>query len=432
MAQNFNPNSNFSTTNPPTNGGNPQPDPNNPYGNQQFDPNYGYNPASTNGQQFAQTPPVYDPNNYGSAAPAYDPNAAYDPGYNDINNANFGVQPTPAQNFENNLNTNNPNLAADPYSSQGFSTDTGAYYGPQQQSPDAYNNASYSTSPGPDPAFYNQQTVNDPNYGYEGTNTFIEKKSGNKLLMWVVIFAIIALMAVSGILFFLSRNRSTPATDTANTTSSSSSSSTSTSSASVSSAATSSATDNSQTPAQLAKIRNSTSIPATWLSQKFSNNGVDATGVCINQNICGDSADPDDDGLTNIDEYNYDTDPQNDDTDADGISDGNEIFIYLTSPRLKDSDRDGVADFAELVACNDPIKMTTSKTEKARLDSFAQNTELKPLKATTIKTFNANGATKEDLTKGYIAAACQNPTSSTPAPDPGSQSSSTSGPAISL
>lgn len=431
MAQNFDPNANYTNTNPQANGGSIQPDPNNPYGNQAVDANYGYSPAPTNNPAFAQNTPVYDPNAYAPAPqqPVYDPNNAYNPGYNDINNANYGVQPTPAQNFETNLASQNGAFATDTYNTQTISPEATQYYGPQQPVQQPYNDASYSTNLAADP--YAQQSVNNPNYGYEAPNTFVEKKSGNKFLMWVVIFAIIALLVVSGVLFFLSRNRATPAADT-NAVASSSSSSSSDSSSTSSQSSSSSNSDNSQTPAQLAKIRNSTSIPATWLSQKFSNNGVDATGVCTNQNICGDSADPDNDGLSNLDEYNYDTDPQNDDTDTDGISDGNEIYIYYTSPRLKDSDRDGVADFAELVACNDPIKMSTAKTETARLDLFAQNTDLKPLKATSIKTFNANGATADDLKKGYLAAPCLANTSSAPVSSGTSTNSSTSGPSISL
>jgi hypothetical protein len=175
-----------------------------------------------------------------------------------------------------------------------------------------------------------------------------------------------------------------------------------------SSAVTSSVSTNStQTPAESARIRNATAIPTTWLSQKFTNNGVDASGNCTNANVCGESNDPDSDGLTNLEEYNYDTDPQNEDTDADGISDGNEVFVYTTSPRLKDSDRDGVADLQELVACTDPIKTETTKMDSKRLDQISQNVQLKALKKTTEKSFTTNQATKDDIAKGYFQSACK-------------------------
>lgn len=434
MAQNFNTNQSYSPQNPlPSAGTGNQPDPNNPYANQPVDPNYGFIPDYN-----SQTPPVNDP--YGvppvQQAPAftqqsYDPNS-YNPGYNDINNAPFGVQPTPAQNFEANLGSPNGAFAPNSLDGQNLSIPGQEYYDPAPQ-PQPYNNASYTVNQEPQP--YYSDPNNTPLTGYEAPNTFIEKKSGNKFLMWLAIFVIIVLMTVSGVLFFLSRNRGTT-TDTANNVSSSSSTSPQSSVSSSSSQTTSTPAESTETPAQLAKIRNSSTLPGTWLSQKFSNNGVDTLGVCTNTSICGESADPDNDGLTNLDEYNYDSDPQNDDTDADGISDGNEIYIYTTSPRLKDSDRDGVADFAELVACNDPIKMSTAKTEASKLEKFALNTELKPLKQATIKSFNTNGATASDLTKGYLQAPCLATTSSTSAPvSSGAASSSapvSSGPSISL
>lgn len=42
------------------------------------------------------------------------------------------------------------------------------------------------------------------------------------------------------------------------------------------------------------------------------------------------------------------------DTDADGLNDHEESFVYLTSPYLQDSDSDGIADKQELAAGEDP------------------------------------------------------------------------------
>ena len=42
--------------------------------------------------------------------------------------------------------------------------------------------------------------------------------------------------------------------------------------------------------------------------------------------------DPDRDGLTNLQEYQLGTDPNNPDTDGDGLSDGNEVNKYHTTP----------------------------------------------------------------------------------------------------
>ncbi|MHA2349044.1 MAG: hypothetical protein ACXADL_05370 [Candidatus Thorarchaeota archaeon] len=58
--------------------------------------------------------------------------------------------------------------------------------------------------------------------------------------------------------------------------------------------------------------------------------------------------DPDVDGLTNLGEYQSNTDPFNDDSDSDGINDGTEVNTYGTNPNLSDSDFDSLSDFDEI------------------------------------------------------------------------------------
>jgi hypothetical protein len=69
------------------------------------------------------------------------------------------------------------------------------------------------------------------------------------------------------------------------------------------------------------------------------------------------NADPDGDGLTNLQEYTHGTDPRNPDTDGGGVSDGDEIERG-TNPRNApqddpiDSDGDGLTDKAETQVFN--------------------------------------------------------------------------------
>ncbi|MDP4983659.1 outer membrane protein assembly factor BamB family protein, partial [Pseudoalteromonas tunicata] len=58
--------------------------------------------------------------------------------------------------------------------------------------------------------------------------------------------------------------------------------------------------------------------------------------------------DTDNDGLTNLQEFDHKTQPNNTDTDADGLSDGDEVNIHLTSPTLLDTDADGLSDGDEI------------------------------------------------------------------------------------
>lgn len=66
--------------------------------------------------------------------------------------------------------------------------------------------------------------------------------------------------------------------------------------------------------------------------------------------------DSDGDGLSDYDEiYIYGTDPLNPDTDGDGLSDYDEIFVYGTDPLNKDTSGNGFTDGQEIEMGTNPI-----------------------------------------------------------------------------
>ena len=69
------------------------------------------------------------------------------------------------------------------------------------------------------------------------------------------------------------------------------------------------------------------------------------------QNAAGD---PDNDGLSNAQELTSNTNPNNPDTDNDGLTDGLEVLTHGSNPRLADSDGDGLNDGPEITAGSNP------------------------------------------------------------------------------
>ncbi|MCC5941813.1 MAG: hypothetical protein JJU37_09745 [Balneolaceae bacterium] len=66
--------------------------------------------------------------------------------------------------------------------------------------------------------------------------------------------------------------------------------------------------------------------------------------------------DSDGDGLSDYDEiYIYGTDPLNPDTDGDGLSDYDEIFLFGTDPLIKDTSGNGFTDGQEVEMGTNPL-----------------------------------------------------------------------------
>ncbi|MHA1806494.1 MAG: LamG-like jellyroll fold domain-containing protein [Candidatus Thorarchaeota archaeon] len=76
-----------------------------------------------------------------------------------------------------------------------------------------------------------------------------------------------------------------------------------------------------------------------------------------------DDSDTDDDGLTDLEEYENGTDPEVDDTDGDGIDDKEELTTgsdgYITNPLDSDTDGDGIDDDTEVDNGLDPTDEDT-------------------------------------------------------------------------
>ena len=86
----------------------------------------------------------------------------------------------------------------------------------------------------------------------------------------------------------------------------------------------------------------------------------------------GGEADNDGDRLTNTTERKLGTDPDNSDTDGDGVSDGDEFYITKTNPLSVDSDGDGLSDGDE-----EKLYHSNANAKDSDGDGLADNDELK-------------------------------------------------------
>src|SRR5262245_40397921 len=82
--------------------------------------------------------------------------------------------------------------------------------------------------------------------------------------------------------------------------------------------------------------------------------------------------DPDRDGLTNVQEFQLGTDPQNRDVDGDGLSDGDEVNLHHTNPLLVDSDGDGIPDGIEVQTGSNPLDKNSYNLKAATASSLVQ------------------------------------------------------------
>ncbi len=329
----------------------------------------------------------------------------------------------------------NPQFPQDPYSQSGQGNVQNPYatqdpFAGQPQDPymsgyqDSYANVSGYQDPfanNPNQGFApNPQFPQDP---YSDPSLFQDKKAGSKKLLIAIVALILVLLIAAGALIFASSSGMLGGlTNTNNNSNQSQKPPTPPDNSSDPEIELPdpgldvdiSKTGGSKTPATNARLYSKSVLPKDWIAQKFRGQWyTDSQGNCSDENYCGPWTDPDNDGVSNIEEYNFGLDPLDPDTDSDGIADGDELYVYHTSPVVKDSDGDGYLDFIEVTNCYDPTNATSEKMTKNHqmyldLSTIEANVALNPLRQTTVNSFkSAPGFVMQDLSRGYILANCQ-------------------------
>ena len=111
------------------------------------------------------------------------------------------------------------------------------------------------------------------------------------------------------------------------------------------------------------------------------------------------TADEDDDGLIDLHEFENNTDPNNEDTDSDGLNDGDEVNTYSTDPNDQDTDGDGLTDGDEVNTYdtdpNNPDTDGDGLTDKEEVDLGRNPTNWEP--ETPVLALPIDGATGVDL-----------------------------------
>jgi hypothetical protein len=139
-------------------------------------------------------------------------------------------------------------------------------------------------------------------------------------------------------------------------------------------------------------------LPDDWEMRFFNN---------LTQTPAGD---PDNDGVTNQQEFARSLSPSNRDTDGDGLADGAEITTHNTDPTKTDSDGDFLADGDEVnrygtnPAKKDTDDDTVSDFDEARLMTDPKSAQSKPQKTTVGLFTGADAGEGLDLQGTFVYA----------------------------
>jgi hypothetical protein len=140
-----------------------------------------------------------------------------------------------------------------------------------------------------------------------------------------------------------------------------------------------------ETPQQLEGV----TTTLEWQKRYF------GTEVCSLITVCGDEADPDRDGLNNLDEFDKKTDPNNPDSNGGGLSDGDKVHIFNLDP-LKTKTKDGEYSDADYVKYGYDITTDQPYTPE-RLEEIKAKIKQLGLHQPTIDTIGEEGWTLYDF-----------------------------------
>lgn len=164
------------------------------------------------------------------------------------------------------------------------------------------------------------------------------------------------------------------------------------------------------------------STPEEWQLRFF------GSQTCEHLDQCGDEADMDRDGLNNLAEFNKGTDPNNSDSDQDGLSDGDEANVFGTDPSKKSTADDPAYDDGQYIqgGYNPKVKDTLFSTDE--VSAITEKMKSQGLHEPTISTLGDSLLEiykfSADLNNTNPLPADSNSTSST-TPESNSQATST-------